>query len=128
MRLFAFEGLRYTPQVGGVDDIGELAAPPYDQINETARDRFHAQSPHQFVHLTRPLAPEGGDPYRFAAALHHRWQEEGVIARDARPALYPYVIELAEGGRRLGVLALVGLEDAKVIRPHEPCTSISSPP
>ncbi|MFL6289452.1 MAG: DUF1015 family protein [Thermoanaerobaculia bacterium] len=116
MRLFAFEGIHYTPKAG---DAGLLAAPPYDQINEAARDRFHAQDPHQFVHLTRPLAPEGGDPYRFAAALHHKWLEEGVLARDGRPALYPYVIELAGGGRRLGVLGLAGLEDASVIRPHE---------
>jgi uncharacterized protein (DUF1015 family) len=116
MRLFAFEGIHYTPKAG---DAGLLAAPPYDQINEAARDRFHAQDPHQFVHLTRPLAPEGGDPYRFAAALHHKWLEEGVLARDGRPALYPYVIELAGGGRRLGVLGLAGLEDAAVIRPHE---------
>jgi uncharacterized protein (DUF1015 family) len=116
MRLFAFEGIRYTPKAG---DAGPLAAPPYDQINEAARDRFHAQDPHQFVHLTRPLAPEGGDPYRFAAALHHKWLDEGVLARDERPALYPYVIELAGGGQRLGVLGLAGLEDATVIRPHE---------
>ena len=116
MRLFAFEGIHYTPKAG---DAGPLAAPPYDQINEAARDRFHAQDPHHFVHLTRPLAPEGGDPYRFAAALHHKWLEEGVLARDERPALYPYVIELAGGGRRLGVLGLAGLEDATVIRPHE---------
>jgi uncharacterized protein (DUF1015 family) len=122
MRLFAFEGIRYTPKAGhagNAADTGELAAPPYDQINDALRDRFHSQSPHQFVHLSKPVAPEGGDPYRFAAALHHRWLEEGVIAREGRPALYPYVIELAGGGRRLGVLGLVGLEDAKVIRPHE---------
>ncbi|HWM89844.1 MAG TPA: DUF1015 domain-containing protein [Thermoanaerobaculia bacterium] len=116
MRLFAFEGIHYTPKAG---DAGSLAAPPYDQINDAARDRFHTQDPHQFVHLTRPLAPEGGDPYRFAAALHHKWMDEEIIGRDGRPALYPYVIELAGGGRRLGVLGLAGLEDAKVIRPHE---------
>lgn len=119
MRLFAFEGIHYTPKAGHAGDTGLLAAPPYDQINEAARDRFHAQDPHQFVHLTRPVAPEGGDPYRFAAALHHRWMDEGILARDGQPALYPYVIELAGGGRRLGVLGLAGLEDATVIRPHE---------
>lgn len=116
MRLYAFEGLHYTPRAG---DAGDLAAPPYDQINDSLRDRFHAQSPHQFVHLTRPIAMEGGDPYQYAKALHHRWLEEGMIERDPRPALYPYVIELADGGRRLGVCGLVELADAKTIRPHE---------
>jgi uncharacterized protein (DUF1015 family) len=116
MRLFAFEGLRYTQRAG---DTGELAAPPYDQINDSLRDRFHTQSPHQFVHLTRPVAMEGGDPYQYAKALHHRWMEQGFIERDSRPALYPYVIELADGGRRMGLCGLVELADAKVIRPHE---------
>ncbi|MFY9822307.1 MAG: DUF1015 domain-containing protein [Thermoanaerobaculia bacterium] len=125
MRLYAFEGIHYTPQAG--ENAGELAAPPYDQINDSLRDRYHARSPHQFVHLSKPVAPEGGDPYRFAAALHHKWLREGIIARDPRPAIYPYVIELNAGdqsgdelgGERLGVLGLVGYEDPSVIRPHE---------
>jgi len=116
MRVLAFQGIRYTPRVG---DAGVLAAPPYDQINDSARDRFHAQSPHQFVHLSRPVDPAGHDIYTYAADLHERWLKEEVIAREDRPALYPYVIELAGGGRRLGVLALVEMADAKVIRPHE---------
>ena len=116
MRVFAFQGLRYAPRVG---DAGPLAAPPYDQINDAVRDRFHAQSPHQFVHLTRPVDPEGHDIYKFAADLHERWLQEGVLQRDERPALYPYVIELAGGGQRLGVLALVEMADARTIRPHE---------
>lgn len=116
MRVLAFQGIRYTPRVG---DAGVLAAPPYDQINEATRDRFHAQSPHQFVHLTRPVDPEGKDIYKFATDLHGRWIKDGVIEREERPALYPYVIELAGGGQRLGVLALVEIADASVIRPHE---------
>lgn len=116
MRLFAFEGLHYTPRAG---DAGELAAQPYDQINDALRDRYHALSPFQFVHLTRPVAEAGSDPYQSAKALHEDWLEERVIAREPKPALYPYVIELAGGGRRLGICGLVGLEDAKVIRPHE---------
>jgi uncharacterized protein (DUF1015 family) len=120
MRLYAFEGIHYTPAAG---DAGELAAPPYDQLNDALRNRYHAQSPHQFVHLSKPVAPEGGDPYLFAAALHAKWLREGVIARDPRPAIYPYVIALAGGdeldGERLGVLGLVRYEDPSVIRPHE---------
>lgn len=116
MRVLAFQGLRYTPRVG---DAGVLAAPPYDQINDVARDRFHAQSPHQFVQLTRPVDPEGHDIYKHAAQLHERWLKEEVIEKEGRPALYPYVIELAGGGQRHGVLALVEMADAKVIRPHE---------
>src|SRR5258708_14868444 len=53
MRVFAFEGLRYGAKAG---DAGRLAAPPYDQIDDAARDRFQAASPYQFVHLTRPVA------------------------------------------------------------------------
>lgn len=116
MRIFAFEGLRYTPKAG---EAGELAALPYDQIDNTLRDRYHAQSPYQFVHLTRPVPPQGEDPYRHSAGLHARWLAEGVVAREPRPALYPYAIELTEGGRRLGVTALVGYEDASHIRHHE---------
>jgi uncharacterized protein (DUF1015 family) len=117
MRLMAFQGLRYTAAAG---DAGQLAAPPYDQINDAARERFHAVSPHQFVHLTRPVPPAAGaDPYRHAAEVHGAWLRDGFVRRDAEPALYPYVIDLAGGGRRLGVMALVGYEPPSVIRPHE---------
>src|SRR5579864_1687945 len=107
MRLFAFQGLRYTARAG---DAGRLAAPPYDQIDDAARDSLHAASPYQFAHLTRPVASAGtgtgggdADPYRHAAELHRLWLHEGIVARDLEPSLYPYVIDLAGGGRRLGV-------------------------
>ncbi|HEX5761156.1 MAG TPA: DUF1015 domain-containing protein [Thermoanaerobaculia bacterium] len=116
MRLHAFHGLRYARPAA---EAGALAAPPYDQIDDPARDRLHAASPHQFAHLIRPAAADGGDPYARAAELHRRWLGDGIVAREARPALYPYVIELAGGGRRLGIAGLVGLEDARRIRPHE---------
>jgi uncharacterized protein (DUF1015 family) len=116
MRLFAFEGLHY---IGGAAEAGRLAAPPYDQIDNAGRDRFQASSPHQFVHLTKPLPADGLDMYRHAAELHGRWLAEGALTRDPRPALYPYVIDLAGGGRRLGIVGLAGIDDPRVIRPHE---------
>src|SRR5947199_420131 len=51
--------------------------------------------------------------------MHHRCLHDVIIARDPRPSLYPFVIALAGGGERLGVLGLVRYEDPAVIRPHE---------
>lgn len=119
MRLFAFQGIHY--QLGGEEDPGLLAAPPYDQIDDTLQARMHQVSPHQFTHLTVPV-PEGGcDKYENAARLHERWLAEGVIQRDPEPSLYPYEILFPDGSRRLGLCGLIGLEppDSPAIRPHE---------
>lgn len=122
MRLYAFQGTHYAagPEATG-GDPGRLIAPPYDQINDAQRDRLHALDPHHFAHLIKPVAADGVDAYSHAAALHDDWLARGAVVEDPVPALYPYVIELAGGGRRLGLMALVGLEppEAGIIRPHE---------
>ncbi len=118
MRVYAFEGFRYDPGVGSGQ---ELAAPPFDQIDDQLRDHLHRISPYQLAHLSRPVAGEAGDPHRQAAALHQRWLAEGAIRRDAGPSLYPYRILTPRAGARLGLCALIGLEPegSDVIRPHE---------
>ncbi len=118
MRIYAFEGITYAP---GSGDPGRLAAPPYDQIGEEAAAELHARDPHHFAWLSKPVPGAGGDRYREAARLHSAWLEAGVLARAARPELYPYAIDLPDGGRRLGLTAAAGLErpESGVIRPHE---------
>jgi uncharacterized protein (DUF1015 family) len=120
--MYAFQGLHYDfqqPQDGHA--AGDLAAPPYDQIDDALRDALHAMSPFHFSQLTRPVAADGLDPYRRADLLHGEWLASGTIRRDLRPGVYPYVIELADGSRRLGLCALIGLEAAgsRNIQPHE---------
>ncbi|MGB6852888.1 MAG: DUF1015 domain-containing protein [Thermoanaerobaculia bacterium] len=118
MDIFAFQGLCYR-----TDPIlaGRRGGPPYDQIDESLRDRLHADE-HHFAHLIRPVAGGEDDPHREAARLHAEWQTTGIVSPDSRPSLYPYEIRLAAGGgRRLGLGALVALEEpaSGVIRPHE---------
>jgi uncharacterized protein (DUF1015 family) len=117
MRIFPFAGTRYG---SAVDDPGRLAAPPYDQIDDQTRDRLHGEML-QFCQLTVPDPAGRPDPAHHAARLHREWGERGVVARDAEPGVYPYEILTAEGGRRLGLCALVGLEtpEAGVVVPHE---------
>ena len=117
MRIFPFVGTRYASTDG---NPGRLAAPPYDQIDDKLRDRLHAE-PLQFCQLTVPDPAGEPDPARHAAELHRRWLERGVLARDPEPGVYAYEILTAQGGRRLGLCALVGLEtpESGVVVPHE---------
>lgn len=107
MKLYAFPGIHFT---GSASEVGRLAAPPYDQIDDALRDQLQASDPHHFCHLSCPVARREPGPYLEAARLHEEWLQDGTLERDSEPALYPYVIELAGGGRRLGVLAKVGIE------------------
>ena len=117
MRIFAFKGIRYAEDLA---DRGSLAAPPYDQIDDTLAARLR-ERPLQFAWLTRPLATVLGNPFDSARETHREWLWAGSLQQDPTEALYPYEILLPGGGRRLGLTALVGLEDPSgtIIRPHE---------
>ncbi len=117
MRIFPFIGTRYAATTG---DPGRLAAPPYDQIDDETRARLHAEGL-QFCQLTVPDPAGAPDPAHHSAELHRRWRRDGIIERDRQAGVYPYEILTAEGGRRLGLCALVGLEtpESGIVAPHE---------
>jgi uncharacterized protein (DUF1015 family) len=117
MRLHAFQGFHYSRP----EEAVRLAAPPFDQIGEELREQLQSSDPHHFSHLTRSVATTHENAPGHAARLHGEWLSQGEIVRDQQPALYPYAIELAAGGRRLGVAGLVGIEPpgSPAIRPHE---------
>lgn len=118
MRIHAFHGILYGPTV---PNAGDLAAQPYDQINDALAAELHTRDEHHFTWLSKPVQGTSPSIYAEADRVHRAWLAEGAIARDPAPALYPYVIRLAEGGRRLGVMVLAGLEPPEngLIRPHE---------
>lgn len=118
MKLYAFQGYRYN---SAVVDAAAQAAPPFDQIDETLRDRLHAQSPNQFARVTKPAGDQGRTPHEQSAALHREWLEQGVVTRDEAPSVYPYAITQPDGSSRLGLCALVGVEPGRErdLWPHE---------
>ncbi|MCE2557396.1 MAG: DUF1015 family protein [Acidobacteria bacterium] len=118
MKLYAFQGYRYN---SARLDAAPQAAPPFDQIDEALRDRLHAQSPHQFSRVTKPVARDGETPHEHSAALHREWLGNGVVERDETPSLYPYAITQPDGSSRLGLCALVGVEPGRErdLWPHE---------
>ena len=82
----AFRGILYSSQAG---PAGKLLAPPYDVISPDERAKLAALDPHNCVRLILPEG-EGDTKYAHAAADLRAWLSEGVLARDAEPALYRY--------------------------------------
>ncbi|MGH2923629.1 MAG: DUF1015 family protein, partial [Solirubrobacterales bacterium] len=117
-----FNALHYDlGRVGGLQDV---AAPPYDVIDDEQRAALVARSDRNVVELDLPREPGGGDPYEHAAKLLSEWKRDGTLVGDAEPALWALSQEYtAPDGRRLtrrGFLARVRLAPyGEGIRPHE---------
>lgn len=108
-----------TRRAGPLD---RLTAPPYDVIDPGLRSELVSRSPHNVVEIDLPV---GADPYRRAGELWQRWRSEGILERDAEPALWALeqVFTAPGGGRhtRRGFFARVRVTDygPGLIRPHE---------
>src|SRR3954471_14074435 len=111
-------------RVGGLQPV---AAPPYDVIDAAQRAELVARPPCTVVEIDLPQngGGVGGDPYGHAADVLRSWTADGIVTRDATPALWA----LAQGytgpdGRpytRHGVFARIRVEEYGPgrIRPHE---------
>ncbi len=107
-------------RTGGLKDV---AAPPYDVIDEGQRQELTARSPYNVVRVDLPHGD--GDPYAEAAAEFARWRQEGAVVQDDSPALWPleqdYIGPDGQSRTRRGFLARVRVTEygAGQIRPHE---------
>src|SRR4051795_12334803 len=117
-----FRALHYDlDAVGGLQPV---AAPPYDVIDDAQRAELIARSPYNVVEIDLPRA-NGSDPYAHAADVFARWQHDGILERDAEPAIWALAQDYTgPDGRsrtRHGLFARVRVEDYGPgrIRPHE---------
>jgi uncharacterized protein (DUF1015 family) len=119
-----FRALRYDP---ARVDLARVLVPPYDVIAPAERERYWTRDPHCAIRLdlTRSAADEGGADYRDVAERLRAWQAEGVLVRDAAPALYVFQQRFADPSgrelRRVGFFGALRLEDyeRRVVLPHE---------
>jgi uncharacterized protein (DUF1015 family) len=96
-----------------------LVAPPYDVVSPEQREELLARDPHNVAHLT--LAADE----TVAGDLYHRWRSDGVLTRDAEPAVWIWEQRFTGTGgderRRLGLVASLRAEpyEERVVLPHE---------
>lgn len=115
-----FRGERYAAA-----ELSGVVAPPYDVIAPDQRAALAARDPHNIVHLMLPEAPGGGDRYAAAAEALAGWRRDGVVRRDAAPAVYvlaqDFALPSGERHVRVGMFAAVRAEpyETRRVRPHE---------
>ena len=118
-------GVRYDCATAGAE-LGRLAAPPYDVVDDDEHAALEAAHRHNSVRLILPRDEHTeGDRYDRAAAVFARWCEEGVLVRDPSPRFYAYRMEFTgpDGTPRhtrgvIGALALPEPDDGSIL-PHE---------
>jgi len=118
-QIIPFRGYRYDPaKVGPIRDV---VSPPYDRVDPDVQAACYERSPYNIVRIIKGKARPGDDDsenvYTRAADVLHRWIDEGILVRDASPALHVYHQEYTFEGKRLtrkGFIALGKLEPEKV--------------
>jgi uncharacterized protein (DUF1015 family) len=120
-----FHGVRYRLD-DGETDVGVVAAPPYDVIDEEERAALEASDPHNAVRLILPRDDGATDRYRAAAARFAAWLEDGTLRADSEPRFYRYAMRFRDedGQHRttvgvLGALTLPRPGDPPAVLPHE---------
>jgi uncharacterized protein (DUF1015 family) len=101
--------------------LASVTSPPYDVVDAAGVEALEQASDVNVVRLILPRDErEQGDRHQRAARTLAAWRAEGVLLRDADPALYVYEQASATHAQRglLGALALAAPEDG-IVLPHE---------
>lgn len=119
-------GLRYNPEL--IPDLAAVVTPPYDVIGPEDQERYYDRSPHNIIRLEygKILPDDNATNNRYTRARDTlaAWQQEGILQREHRPAIYLYEQEFTVAGRvyrRRGFfcgVALTPYSEGQVL-PHE---------
>lgn len=121
-RFLPFAGLRYDPAHCPAESV---TAPPYDVLDDAARDAFAARHDANVVRVDVPR--DGDDPYDTAATTFAAWIDRGLLRRDA-PSFYVYRMSWSSPAgvdtSTTGVLGALELSapQAGLVLPHERTT------
>lgn len=122
----AFRGIRYD--LGHVGSLSDVIAPPYDVISPELQTSLYKKHPCNVVRLILNRIEPGDDEvnnrYSRAKRFYQSWLAEGVLFREADPAIYVYYQEFEVEGRRYlrrGFMARVRLSQygEGQVFPHE---------
>jgi uncharacterized protein (DUF1015 family) len=113
-KLLAIRAIRYA--AGG--DLSTRIAPPYDVLDEGPKRELLSHDPRNIVAIDLPVTPPktvGPDSaYEQAGDTYRQWLAQGVLVRDAQPALFAYeqfYTTPTGPATRRGLVAALGVEE-----------------
>lgn len=126
-RISPFMGLRYNQDK--IAKLEDVVSPPYDVIDVQAQNALHGKTPYNMIHLDLSKNIDGSkitdERYEGAKKTFENWQQESVLVREEKPAIYlyftDYVLPSGEKRTRKGLVALTGLAEFSegIVKPHE---------
>jgi uncharacterized protein (DUF1015 family) len=121
-----FRALRYNQQKV---TAAQVLTQPYDKITGPMQEKYYSASPYNLVRIIFGRSEPGDNTednvYIRAAAFSRQWREQGILAQDGAPSIYPYSQTfIAPSGKkfeRRGFIALGRVQDYpdKVVFRHE---------
>jgi uncharacterized protein (DUF1015 family) len=114
----AFKAIRYTDLAG---DPKNLITQPYDKIDSKMQREYYDKSAYNYCRLILPIEQ---NRYEIARQRIHDWMREGILMKDAEPALFICKQEFTLDGMaciRTGLIAALRLYsyEENVVFPHE---------
>jgi uncharacterized protein (DUF1015 family) len=113
-----FKAIKYTPKAGNPET---LVTQPYDKISPEMQKEYYEKSPYNYCRLILPMEI---DKYNIAQKRIAQWLKEGVIEREAKPAIFVSRQEYNLDGKKLartGLIAALRLYpySENMVFPHE---------
>jgi uncharacterized protein (DUF1015 family) len=125
-KIVPFRGIVYNPE--RVENLGDIATPPYDVITPREQIAFYERHPWNIVRLILGKTSEKDTPqdnrHTRSAGFFNAWLSEGVLVQDPSPAFYLTSIDFTVHSQKVtrwGMISQVGLESFEkgVVLPHE---------
>lgn len=127
-RFEPFRALRYSPSL----DLGLVAAPPYDVLDDDDLARLRRRHPRNIVAIDVPPSTEGAARYTNAARTMRSWIDDGTLLTDPTGTFTLYRMEFVDATgtprRTVGVIGALEVVDegAGGVLPHERTTPKAS--
>jgi uncharacterized protein (DUF1015 family) len=117
----SFRALRYSKEI-----ITNFICPPYDIISPDEKTNLQKLSTFNIANIEIPDSIDNNNKYKSAAKLFQLWQNDNVLKRDEKAALYFYEQVFDDHGikmTRRGFFASLKLDnphsDKSSVKPHE---------